>query len=119
MYTTPGIPVPGNQGYNTGQVINVPTIGQLVFSPLQQGANYSLYVGADQTTTGGGLYKLVSSVGTAATTTWTAVSFGVGAYKNAAAGVGVHGLTGRVEGTGTALTYALYLSTSEATANYL
>ena len=54
-------------------------------------------------------------MGTATSFTWNATAFGVGAYKNAAAGVGVHGLTGRVEGG----VYALYISTSESTGNYL
>ena len=96
---------------NPSALIGIPAIGQLAFaSPT------TMYVGADLAIVGqgGGLYKLTCAGGLP-NLTWTNVSFGVGWVKNPITGSGVHGLVGRTESSG----FALYLTTSGATLNYL
>ena len=74
----------------------------------------TIYVGADATVAGGGLYKFTSIAGTTASY-WAPYTFGTNSQvKNpSAASLGVHGLIGRTEGAA----YTLYLSTSATTAN--
>ena len=124
------VPCPANSGslmYSTGPLLptsatNTPNnaiagtfvtgIGQFVVV-----SETLMYVGSDQTTAGGGLYKLTSPTG-GVTGTWASYSWPRNSALNinpTATVVGVRGLVGRAE----VGTYALYLSTSVTTVNSL
>jgi hypothetical protein len=84
--------------------ISVPGIGAIVVA-----SSTVMYIGGDTTSSGGGLYKYTASAGLVSAT-WSSYTFGTGtvSLNPTSATSGVHGLTGRAEGS----TFALYITTS-------
>jgi hypothetical protein len=111
--STPALPAGSGSALNTAMTgISLAALGAFVVV-----RSNLIYVGADTTAAGGGLYRYSNPSGQL-TGSWSASAFGINGatVKNANdTDVGVHGLAGRTEGS----VYALYLTTSATTGNSL